>query len=88
MSSIPSEQLAIPHSLDNSCLLRRQSRRVQLRIQLVQRLVRLDLEVVQGRELLEHVLVDEVEDLRGSRVASRNRRIDGVAAAWDAVGAT
>ena len=47
-------------------------RRGQLRIQLVQRLVRLDLEIVERRELLEDVLVDEVQYLRGSpTVASR-----------------
>jgi len=44
-------------------------------------LISLDLEIVERRQFLQNVLVDEVEHLRGSRVASRNRRIGGVAAA-------
>ena len=68
--------MPVAHRFDDSRLLRRQLRRGQLRIQLVQRLVRLDLEVVERRELLEDVLVDEVEDLRGSHaVASRRETV-------------
>ena len=55
-------------------------RRGQLRIELVQRLVRLDLEIVERRQFLEDVLVDEVEDLREGCVASRNRLCEDVAA--------
>ena len=64
--------MPVAHRLDDSSFLRCQLRRGQLRIQLVQRLVRLDLEIVERRELLEDVLVDEVQYLRGSpTVASR-----------------